>query len=113
MPVFRDVVARDLRVFTNPREFGDIHVFEVQAPGTRRLVRTQVPAVIDSSEYAEDGGIEALHRIEAVIYVAQGQLPRLPRPGSQFRLDGKVYRCTSLGVEQGMNLISATRGEPR
>lgn len=82
-------------------------------PGTRRLAKTPALAVIDSADYSEDSGIQALHRVEVVIYLAQGLLPRLPRPGSQFRLDGKVFRCSSLGIEQGMDIITASRSESR
>ena len=95
----------DLSVFINTDDFADLCTFVI---GSRTV---QTEAVIDSSiaNDFEGAQIRGVFESTVVVYTKQGSLVPLPSVGSALKLNGLMYLCRDVRVEQGLDVLTLER----
>lgn len=109
MQNFKEMVAEDLAVFTNPNDFGEIH----NVDGTGMLViidndllkgRPRQP--VDS--YHAAAGV---YVAEKMIFVRETDLGYMPVIGQRLTLDGHFYLVTDCNNQMGVLEITLAANE--
>jgi hypothetical protein len=103
--VLKDTLAPDLATFINLNEFADLSTFVLGS----RVIQTE--AVIDSSVANDFEGaqIRGVFESTVVVYTKQGSLVPLPSVGSALKLNGLMYLCRDVRVEQGLDILTLER----
>ena len=102
---FKEQVAADLtRVFMNPEEFGEHHDLDGTAcicvvSGDMTEKRN---AVLHDGRRTPDG----LHGDYLTVCVKTVDLPRIPKQGTNFKVDGKRYTVDTCTEDMGMLTIT-------
>lgn len=108
MSAFKDAVQADVkRVFLNALEFADMHRINgalVRAMVDRDVLKERPRLRIE--EYAE-----GVFREELLVYVATGDLPRVPVRGEIFRLDDERYLVEEVAENMGVLEITVAANE--
>ncbi|RAV18826.1 hypothetical protein [Paenibacillus contaminans] len=96
-PSFKDQVALDAAVFTNPQEFGGEHTID-----GRQLVAVVEDTINDKTplDYAE-----GVFVVRKTVHVARVELGYLPEVGQWMLLNGLRMQVTKAADEFGMIVI--------
>ena len=98
---FKDMVAADIpAVFLNPDEFGEMH----------DLNGTECVCVVSNDETAKrNAGLpdgrrtpDGLHGDYLTVCVKTSDLPHIPKMGTNFTVDGKLYKVDTCAEDMGM-----------
>ncbi len=101
MPAFKDQLAADAAIFTNPEEFGDLVEFD----GTEDIPASVEDVEFDAAKHGYDG-----YSIERKrMFVAEADLPVLPVPEQYPTLNGESWRVGSVITDDGMVEINLER----
>lgn len=107
MSMFKDVIRDDIKTFINSEEFSDIH----------KINGVEMPVQIDNNEQIErekrlNQHMDGIYTKQMLVYVAASDFGKLPKYGSIFNLDGRIYTVTDAIDEGGVFSITleANRG---
>lgn len=103
----KDLVIKDLGIFFNPDEFGQLHdvngrqvlvVFDEDVLKERNVFRNLVPT-------------DGIYTGQVVVYIKSTDLPSMPAIGSVLRLDGKMYLVNEVSESMGILEITLEANE--
>lgn len=99
---FKDVVKEDVkRVFLNIEEFSELHLVNGK----------EMPVQIDNNEQIErekrgNQNMDGIYMNQKLIYVPAEEFGPMPKQGTLFQLDGRVYRVADAIAEDGIYSIT-------
>jgi len=102
---FKEQVADDLvRVFLNPAEFGERHNLD----GTECIcvISGDMTEKRNASLHGGRRTPEGLHGDYLTVCVRTADLPRIPKQGTNFKVDGKRYTVDTCTEDMGMLTIT-------
>lgn len=102
---FKEQVENDVSVFLNLDEFAEIHnVNGVECP----VVLTDDSTRAGTKALGGPRALDGLHGDNARLQVRESDLPTIPVQGTNFKLDGKLYKVLSCTANMGVLNISLT-----
>ncbi|MDH5525153.1 MAG: hypothetical protein OEY01_14350 [Desulfobulbaceae bacterium] len=103
MGTFKEQMAADAAVFTNPDEFGEL----VEFGGV-----SDIPATIEDVDFdAAKHGYDGFNIERKRMFVALADLPELPVPNQQKTLNGEYWTVGPVIDEDGMAEIILERAQ--
>lgn len=102
MSLFKDIVKDDIdTTFINTDEFSDVHTVNGKS----------MPIQIDNNEQIErekrlNQHMDGIYTKQMLVYVAAADFGKLPKQGTIFNLDGRIYTVTDAIDESGVYSIT-------
>lgn len=102
MSLFKDVLQDDIKTaFIDEDEFSDAH----------KVNGTEMPIQIDNNEQIErekrlNQHMDGIYTKQMLVYVAASDFGKLPKQGTIFNLDGRIYTVTDAIDEGGVYSIT-------
>lgn len=108
MSLFKDIIADDItETFINTDEFSDEHTVNGK----------KMPIQIDNNEQIErekrlNQHMDGIYTKQMLVYLKASDFGKLPKQGTVFNLDGRIYTVTDAIDEAGVYSITleANRG---
>lgn len=105
---FKDCVKRDNEnIFLNTAEFADAHTVN----GVSMSVLIDSNELIDRQKGNKLIDNNGIYQSETLIYVKASEFGAKPKAGAELDMDGKEYRVTDCGEEDGLYSITIKRNK--